>query len=237
MIHAKNLTVAAGQTTILSKITFSIRSGGVTFFLGESGAGKTTVLRTIAGLVPVYQGDILIGKQLLADLNPVDRAKHVGFVFQIWNLFPHLTVLENCSQPQMVVLKKDRQEADKESQRILSLLDIQMHADKQIKELSGGQMQRVAIARALCLNPELLLLDEPTSALDPQTKKALIDVIKRLVGRGIAIAISTHDMTLVRALEGDIYFLEQGQIVETALGKRYSEKETPQLFAFLEHHS
>ncbi len=235
MIRAEHVSVFAGKTTILSDLSFSIRAGGITFFLGESGAGKTTVLRTIAGLVPAYEGSLLIGDKEIRELSPADRAKHIGFVFQTWNLFPHLTALQNCTQPQEVVLGANAQEAAIEGMRILELLDIQMHAHKQIKELSGGQQQRVALARALCLHPELLLLDEPTSALDPQTKRSLIGVIKKLVERGISISISTHDMVLVHALEGDMYFLDKGVIVEKALGGKLVAHEAPRLNSFLHH--
>ncbi len=235
MIRAENLFVAAGHTNILSDVSFSIRAGGVTFFLGESGAGKTTVLRTIAGLVPSYTGKIWIAERDVKTLTSAERAKHVGFVFQTWNLFPHLTVLQNCSQPQEVVLGASQQDAALEGLKMLELLDIQAHAYKQVRELSGGQQQRVAIARALCLHPELLLLDEPTSALDPQTKRSLIGIIKKLTERGIAVAISTHDMVLVRALEGDMYFLDDGRIVEQALGGEAVGNDRPRLASFLHH--
>ena len=236
MIYAKNLSVTAGSTTILSDLSFSIRAGGVTFFLGESGAGKTTVLRTIAGLIPSYEGQILIGNRDVKELSPDERAKHIGFVFQTWNLFPHLTVLQNCTQPQEVVLGISSEDAAIEGVRMLELLDIQAHANKQVKELSGGQQQRVAIARALCLHPELLLLDEPTSALDPQTKRSLISIVKKLAERGISVAISTHDMVLVGALEGDKYFLDSGRIVEESLGNIVlSIQKTPRLYSFLHH--
>jgi ABC-type polar amino acid transport system ATPase subunit len=234
-ISARNVSVFAGKTAILSDISFDIRPGGVTFFLGESGAGKTTVLKTIAGLIPEYIGEIRLGTQVLGALSPVERAKHIGFVFQGWNLFPHLTVLENCMQPQEVVLGTSVRDARQESMRILQLLDIDSHAHKYVSELSGGQQQRVAIARALCLHPEFLLLDEPSSALDPQTKTALFAILHKLVERGIAIVISTHDMMLVRALAGDMYFLQSGQIVEHAAAQSLSSEQAPLLYSFLSH--
>ncbi len=235
MIRAENISVIAGATTILSNASFAIRAGGITFFLGESGAGKTTVLRALAGLIPEYTGEIFLGERALHTLSPAERAKHVGFVFQTWNLFSHLTVLENCMQPQEVVLGVSREAAEKESLRILQLLDIEMHAHKYIRELSGGQQQRVAIARALCLHPELLLLDEPTSALDPQTKRSFFAILRKLTDQGISIAISTHDMTLVRVLSGDMYFLENGNIVEYAQNGAISVQTTPLLAGFIEH--
>lgn len=198
----------------LNSISCDIPAGRITTFIGKSGAGKTTILRCIAGLED-YQGQIILPSgQNMKNLGPKDRAASIGFVFQNFNLFPHLTVLENCMQPLQVVLGLSQELAKEKAKETLELFGMGSYQNSYPTQLSGGQQQRVAIARALVLGPKILLLDEPTSALDPQNTMLLVNLLQRLNKQGITIVVSSQDMGFVRAIQDCMYLVEDGCILQ-----------------------
>lgn len=219
MISGKNISLqyALKQKPLvyaLKDISFELKPGRITTFMGQSGAGKTTLLKCIANLIHTYEGTITCNGKELRNLSPAERASEIGFVFQQFHLFPHLTVLQNCTYALIQVLKVERQEAEKRVQELLKLLGMETYEMCMPMQLSGGQQQRIAIARALALSPNVLLLDEPTSALDPDSKKSLETLLLDLNQRGITIALSSHDMPFIKKIMDDIYFMEKGSIVE-----------------------
>lgn len=218
MISGKNISyqfkTKNGSTPILDQISFELSPNRITAFIGKSGAGKTTLLKCIAHLLPHYEGVITCGGQNLKDLTPTARALEVGFVLQQFHLFPHLTVLQNCTH----ALKKIvglKEEAINRSIETLTLLGMMPHIHAYPSQLSGGQQQRVAIARALVLRPKILLLDEPTSALDPENKKSLESILFDLQAKGVTLAFSSHDLPFIRKMMDRIYYLEGGRLIET----------------------
>lgn len=225
MIKVKNISVKApsGQL-ILNSISCLAPAGRITVLIGKSGAGKTTLLRTIARLNKLeYQGTIEVDGQNLISLNTDQQASLLGFVFQDFNLFENLTVLENCMQPLVVVKKLSSQSARQIAIETLSSLDMGKFLSVYPKSLSGGQKQRVAIARALCMGSKILLLDEPTSALDPENTSILAHLIKKLCENGIAVLISSQDMNFVKMIMDRVYLIEDGQVVD-AFDSRIDEQ-------------
>jgi ABC-type polar amino acid transport system ATPase subunit len=217
MIKIKNLSVdTPSNKRLLTDLTCWIPAGRITTLIGKSGAGKTTLLRTIAGLGDfTSQGAIEVDGKALATLSNTERASLIGFVAQDLNLFPHLTALDNCMQPLMVVKKLNGGCARARALEVLTWLDMAILLNMYPKDLSGGQKQRVAIARALCMGPKTLLLDEPTSALDPQNAAMLVSTLKRLCQQGIAILVISQDMAFVRMVCDRLYLLEEGKIIES----------------------
>lgn len=216
LIKATNLHVVYNNASLasLKGVSFTIEQGKTTLFLGRSGSGKTTLLKCIAQLNDDYTGEIEFDGAKISDMIAAQRAKSIGFVAQHFNLFPHLTVLENCVHPQVHVLGSMLGAALETAEEVLEHLEIAHLRHKKSRELSGGQAQRVAIARALCMNPKLLLLDEPTSALDPESAKQLANVLQKLIADGITVAVSTHDMVFAKLILDRAYFMESGEIVE-----------------------
>lgn len=214
MVSVNNLGVVLNGTPLLTDVSCTVIPGRITLCIGESGAGKTTLLKTMARLLPISSGDITVNKQSIVLLSPEERAREIGYVFQQFNLFAHMTVLENCMDPLII------QGTSIESARACALaqlekLGMQSYADVYPASLSGGQQQRVAIARALCLNPRVLLLDEPTASLDPINTQALIAILKTLAAEGRAIGVSSQDMDFVRLIMDRVYYLRTGRIVAT----------------------
>lgn len=202
------------SSLVLRNVSFEIRKGRITTFMGQSGAGKTTLLKCIANLHSEYEGIITCNGNSITNFNALERATTIGFVLQQFHLFPHLSVLKNCTYALINTMKLEEAEAEKLASETLNLLSMQQFIHSYPSQLSGGQQQRVAIARALVLHPEILLLDEPTSALDPESKKDLESLLLELNGKGITIALSSHDMPFIRKIMDYVYFMEQGELIE-----------------------
>jgi len=206
------------QFHVLRDINLDILKGEKLVICGPSGSGKSTLIRCINHLEEHQEGDIVIdGITLGDDVKAIDAVrKQVGMVFQQFNLFPHLTVLENLTISPMWVSKVPRKEAEDRAMQQLERVRIAEQANKYPLQLSGGQQQRVAIARALCLRPKIMLFDEPTSALDPEMIKEVLDVMIELAGQGMTMVVVTHEMGFAKAVADRVIFMDQGQIVEQA---------------------
>lgn len=218
MICGKNISwkykSTKGSSLVLKEVSFEIRKGRITTFMGQSGAGKTTLLKCIANLYSEYEGVITCNGNDITNFNALERATTIGFVLQQFHLFPHLSVLKNCTYALVNTMKIEEVEAEKMASETLNVLSMQRFIHSFPPQLSGGQQQRVAIARALVLRPEILLLDEPTSALDPESKKDLESLLLELNAKGITIALSSHDMPFIRKIMDYVYFMEQGELIE-----------------------
>jgi ABC-type polar amino acid transport system ATPase subunit len=214
MVTVNNVTVRPGEQIILSDVSLSFVPGTITTIIGDSGAGKTTLLKSVVGLVPITAGTIMINGKSLQEFLPQQRAKEIGCVFQDFNLFPHMTVLENCIDP-LRVHGIAYHDARTRALTVLKELGMATYQDRYPSQLSGGQQQRVAIARALCLNPRVLLLDEPTASLDPVNTDLLTGILKTLAQRGLTIVVSSQDMDFVRKIIDRAYFMQSGRIVES----------------------
>ncbi|MCX8006143.1 MAG: amino acid ABC transporter ATP-binding protein [Burkholderiaceae bacterium] len=201
---------------VLRDIDLTVRRGERIVICGPSGSGKSTLIRCINRLEEHQEGRIVVdGIELTDDVRAVERVRReVGMVFQQFNLFPHLTVLENLTLAPMWVAKLPKKEAEERALQQLARVRIAEQAHKYPLQLSGGQQQRVAIARALCLKPKIMLFDEPTSALDPEMIKEVLDVMVELAGQGITMLVVTHEMGFARAVADRVIFMDQGQIVE-----------------------
>ena len=221
------------QRVVLNGIDFTIPKGRITAFIGRSGAGKTSLLRCCAHLTTGYQGTITLQGKPLAAYTDRARIHTVGFVFQRFNLFPHMTVLQNCTAPVLYEGTIGEKEANKKAHELLILVGMDEFANRLPHQLSGGQQQRVAIARALMLNPRVLLFDEPTSALDPESTGMLGDVLHTLVEQGITIAYASHDMQFIAATRDRVYLLENGKVAEFFDQQEHQISDTPQIQAFL----
>lgn len=216
IIKINNLRKSFGEANVLKGIDFSVNKGDVSCIIGPSGSGKSTFLRCINLLEMPTSGEILYkGENVLNHNYNVDmyRSK-VGMVFQQFNLFNNLNVLENCIVGQMKVLKKKYSESRKNALRFLEKVQMSKFVDAKPKQLSGGQKQRVAIARALAMNPEVLLFDEPTSALDPETVGEVLKVMKSLTEFHMTMIIVTHEMAFAKEVSNRIVFMDDGVICE-----------------------
>jgi general L-amino acid transport system ATP-binding protein len=205
-----------GEFHVLSDISLNVRSGERVVICGPSGSGKSTLIRCINALEDYQQGRIVVdGKVLTQDLQRIDEVRReVGMVFQQFNLFPHLTVLENCTLAPIWVRKMPRKEAEEIAMQFLRRVKIPEQADKYPGQLSGGQQQRVAIARALCMRPKIMMFDEPTSALDPEMVKEVLDTMVQLADDGITMIVVTHEMGFARQVANRMVFMDGGQIIE-----------------------
>jgi general L-amino acid transport system ATP-binding protein len=201
---------------VLRDIDLTVKRGERIVICGPSGSGKSTLIRCINRLEEHQEGRIVVdGIELTDDVRAIEKVrKEVGMVFQQFNLFPHLTVLENLTLAPMWVAKMPKKEAEERALQQLARVRIAEQAHKYPLQLSGGQQQRVAIARALCLRPKIMLFDEPTSALDPEMIKEVLDVMVELAGQGITMLVVTHEMGFAKAVADRVIFMDQGQIVE-----------------------
>ena len=215
-IRIRGLNKWYGDFHVLKNIDLDVGKGERIVVCGPSGSGKSTLIRCINRLVQHQQGSIVVGGVELTDnLKNIDTVRsNVGMVFQHFNLFPHLTVLDNCTLAPIWVRKQPRAEAEATARRFLERVRIAEQAPKYPGQLSGGQQQRVAIARALCMNPSIMLFDEPTSALDPEMVKEVLDTMIDLAREGMTMLCVTHEMGFARAVADRVIFMDNGEIVE-----------------------
>ena len=216
VIQIKNIRKDFGKRTVLKDINFDVHEGEVVSIIGSSGSGKSTLLRCInllekptSGEIIFHNDDVVSGKIPLVKLR-----EKVGMVFQQFNLFNNLSVLENCVIGQMKVLKKSRSEAEETAKNILTKVGMERFINARPNQISGGQKQRVAIARALAMEPEVLLFDEPTSALDPEMVGEVLKVMKDLAKSGLTMIVVTHEMSFAHDVSTRVVFMDQGVIVE-----------------------
>ncbi|MBZ6082154.1 amino acid ABC transporter ATP-binding protein [Streptomyces olivaceus] len=226
MVDIRSVHKSFGPLEVLKGIDLTVRTGEVTVVLGPSGSGKSTLLRTVNHLEKVDRGTISVDGALVGYRRTGDRLRElperevlkqrtrIGFVFQNFHLFPHLTVLENITEAPVSALGRPRREAVEAARRLLERVGLADRASAYPRHLSGGQQQRVAIARALALRPRLLLFDEPTSALDPELVGEVLDVIKDLARQGTTMIVVTHEIGFAREVADTVVFMDDGRIVE-----------------------
>ena len=216
ILEIRHLSKTFGTNLVLKDIDFSVSSGDVTCIIGASGSGKSTLLRCLNLLETPTTGEIAYHGTNIADkkVNAPQYRSKVGMVFQNFNLFNNMTVLENCIIGQTKVLKKNKSDAQKNAMYYLEKVGMAPYINAKPRQLSGGQKQRVAIARALAMEPEVLLFDEPTSALDPQMVGEVLEVMRKLAGEGLTMIIVTHEMAFARDVSSHVVFMAGGVIVE-----------------------
>jgi len=216
MIELLNMNKWYGEFHVLKNINLKVKRGERIVICGPSGSGKSTMIRCINRLEEHQSGEIIVnGMPLTHDVKQIEAVrKDVGMVFQHFNLFPHLTVLENCVLAPMWVKKVPRKEAEATAMKYLERVKIPEQAKKYPGQLSGGQQQRVAIARSLCMNPDVMLFDEPTSALDPEMIKEVLDVMVELAQEGMTMLCVTHEMGFAKTVADRVIFMDEGQIIE-----------------------
>lgn len=216
ILQVSHLSKAFGTNVVLRDIDFTVKAGDVTSIIGASGSGKSTLLRCINLLETPTSGEILFHGQNVAShhVNPASYRAKVGMVFQSFNLFANLTVLENCMIGQTKVLKKSTEESRKNAMKYLEQVGMAPYINAKPRQLSGGMKQRVAIARALAMEPDLLLFDEPTSALDPQMVGEVLAVMRDLAQSGMTMIVVTHEMAFARDVSSHVVFMKDGIICE-----------------------
>ena len=216
ILEVRHLSKAFGNNTVLRDIDFTVRPGDVTSIIGASGSGKSTLLRCINLLETPTGGEILFhGKNVTGKgVNASGYRAKVGMVFQSFNLFNNMTVLENCAIGQVKVLKKDKETARKNALKYLDRVGMTPYINARPRQISGGQKQRVAIARALAMEPEVLLFDEHTSALDPEMVGEVLDVMQSLASDGMTMLVVTHEMAFARDVSNHVVFMSEGVICE-----------------------
>ncbi|WP_027702172.1 amino acid ABC transporter ATP-binding protein [Metaclostridioides mangenotii] len=218
MLKVVNLNKSFKQNRVLKDITFELEKGEVGVLLGKSGAGKTTILRCINDLEKFDSGEIIIdNKTIKSSKDMAEIRGEIGMVFQNFNLFPHMTVLENIIESPVNIFKVDRSEAEKSAKELLKLVDLEDKLDAYPFELSGGQQQRVAIARSCALMPKVLCFDEPTSALDSDTIQRVVAIIKKLKDKGMTVLIITHDVTFADSVADKIISIKDGVVGDIKL--------------------
>ncbi len=215
-IEIRNMNKWYGTFHVLRDINLTVNHGERIVVCGPSGSGKSTLIRCINRLEEHQQGDIIVdGIELTGDLKKIDEIRReVGMCFQHFNLFPHLTILENCTLAPIWVRKMPKKQAEEIAMHFLERVKIPEQALKYPGQLSGGQQQRVAIARSLCMNPKIMLFDEPTSALDPEMIKEVLDTMVGLAEEGMTMICVTHEMGFARLVANRVIFMDEGQIVE-----------------------
>ena len=216
ILEIRHLSKSFGSHEVLRDIDFTVNKGDVTSIIGSSGSGKSTLLRCINLLETPTSGEILYHGQSVTGpkVNAPEYRSHVGMVFQSFNLFNNMTVLENCVVGQVKVLKKDRETARKNAMQYLEQVGMAPYINAKPRQISGGQKQRVAIARALAMEPEVLLFDEPTSALDPEMVGEVLSVMQDLARAGMTMLVVTHEMAFARDVSSHVVCMNQGVICE-----------------------
>ena len=226
LLQIEHLTKRYGGKTVLEDLSLTVREGEVLVIVGPSGCGKSTLLRCINALEPIQGGTVALDGETVAresKLLPALRQK-IGMVFQSYELFPHLTVLDNVTLAPRKVQRRDRADAEREALELLSRVGLSDRAKDYPRQLSGGQKQRVAIVRALIMHPEVLLFDEVTAALDPEMVREVLDVLLDLARQGRTMLIVTHEMSFARAVADRVIFLDGGKIVEEAAPDEFFER-------------
>ena len=228
MINVENLSKNFGDLKVLKNISTTVNKGEVISIIGPSGSGKSTFLRCINKLEEPTKGHIYIDGMDLMDKNTdINKIRErVGMVFQHFNLFPNMTVLENLTLSPIMVKKESKEEAEKYASYLLEKVGLSDKANSYPTQLSGGQKQRIAIARALAMKPEVILFDEPTSALDPEMIKEVLDVMRDLAKEGMTMLIVTHEMGFARNVGNRILFMDNGEIIEDCSPKDFFENPT-----------
>lgn len=224
MIRVEHLQKNFGQLHALKDVTLEVNKGEIVSLIGPSGSGKSTLLRCIHGLEKPDKGKIYMNDERMDPQNKEkyrEQRNHMGFVFQHFNLFPHMTVLDNLNLAQTEVLGRSKEDATKKSLELLKRVGLQEKKDSYPNNLSGGQKQRVAIARALCMDPDMMLFDEPTSALDPEMIKEVLEVMKDLGKQGMTMIVVTHEMGFARKVGSRVVFLDHGEIIEDAPSEEF----------------
>ncbi|HKM23926.1 MAG TPA: amino acid ABC transporter ATP-binding protein [Erysipelothrix sp.] len=214
ILSVENVYKNFDQLQVLKGINLEVRKGEVISIIGSSGSGKSTLLRCMNVLEQHNQGDILLNGESISTMDPKKLHTNVGIVFQNFNLFNNLNVLENCVRPQMVVLNRSREEAESKAMELLTKVGMKDFAKSNVILLSGGQKQRVAIARALAMDPKILLFDEPTSALDPEMVGEVLAVMKDLANEELTMVVVTHEMQFAHEVSDRVVFMDDGVILE-----------------------
>ncbi len=242
MIEIENISKWYGDFRVLTECSTSVAKGDVVVVCGPSGSGKSTLIKCVNGLEPFQEGAITVdGVSVGAKATNLPKLRsRIGMVFQNFELFPHMTALQNISLSQMKVLGRGPDEAEERSMKLLERVGITEHAHKHPAQLSGGQQQRVAIARALAMDPIAMLFDEPTSALDPEMINEVLDVMVELAREGMTMIVVTHEMGFARKVAHRVVFMDEGRIVEEAPTEAFfttARHERTQLFLskILEH--
>ena len=225
ILEIRHLSKSFGSHEVLRDIDFTVKKGDVTSIIGASGSGKSTLLRCINLLETPTSGEILYRGQNVTGpkVNAPQYRSHVGMVFQSFNLFNNMTVLENCMVGQIKVLKKDKETARKRAMEYLEKVGMAPYIQAKPRQISGGQKQRVAIARALAMEPEVLLFDEPTSALDPEMVGEVLSVMQDLAQEGMTMLVVTHEMGFAKEVADDIIFMAEGEVVESGSAEQIFE--------------
>jgi len=218
MITFKNVHKWFDQLHVLNDINFSVKMGEVVVICGPSGSGKSTMIRCINRLEPIQEGEIIVDNMSLQDTHTnITRLRaEIGFVFQQFNLYPHMTALENVTLAPIKVRKMKRTGAEALAMELLEKVGIHDKANSYPAQLSGGQQQRVAIARGLAMRPKIMLFDEPTSALDPEMINEVLDVMRKLALEGMTMVVVTHEMGFAREVAHRVVFMDDGRLVESA---------------------
>jgi general L-amino acid transport system ATP-binding protein len=225
MIEMRGVGKWFGRFQVLKDIDLSVAQGEKIVLCGPSGSGKSTLVRLVNGLEPYQAGKVLVeGIELGNDPKAIEAVRlEVGMVFQSFNLFPHLTALENLTLAPVWVRRMPKKDAEAQALQLLERVRIAEQAHKYPAQLSGGQQQRVAIARALAMRPKIMLFDEPTSALDPEMIKEVLDVMVELAAEGMTMVVVTHEMGFARTVADRVVFMDQGEIVESAPPRTFFE--------------
>lgn len=224
ILSVKNISKSFGDLQVLKEISFDIHKGEKIAILGPSGSGKSTILRCINQLETYDDGEIdYMGKPVNSGQALYELRQHIGMVFQRFNVFTHMSVLQNVIEAPVHVKKVPKQEATAKAKELLKMVGLEGREGAMAKNLSGGQQQRVAIARAMAMNPEVILFDEPTSALDPELVGEVLSVIRKVAAEGVSMVIVTHEMNFAREVADRILFMEDGVIVEDAPPEEFFE--------------
>lgn len=223
ILQVKGLVKKYGDKVVLNGVDLQVEKGKVIAILGPSGCGKSTFLRCLNGLEEVQDGDILLENKSLISKSTKwrDVRQKIGMVFQSYDLFPNLTVMENILLSPLKVQKRERQEVEAQAKELLARVGLADRANDYPRQLSGGQKQRIAIVRALCINPDIMLFDEVTASLDPEMVREVLDVIAQLAEQGMTMLIVTHEMNFAKLVADEVIFMDKGSIHEQAPAQQF----------------